>query len=307
MIRNVTMLLIAASSESPIARPAPRTVQSPLIPMKSETCILPANPPYMSLCWVFSSAPAGVILETTLDICPASGLMKRSMKGACISISSSVRGRTMTRSSRSAMGSFLAGIAAPTTAKSTPKKARKPAIAGIAGLRACNICFSLSDLNVDDLANKEEASENHNKATPGHRPPTPCGFGKDAQHVARVDDAQQQRQGDGQHRDDVPGILLLRGEHFDFTDQLDAVANRRRDGIEYFDEVAADFTLHIDRRDQQLQVLRLHTLDKIRQRFFWRQTQTYFAHDPIELGRNRLGRLTRDKLHGLKETVAGSK
>src|SRR5579872_986681 len=222
----------------------------------------------MSWRWVFSRAPVGVSRDTTLDAWPARGLMKRSMKGACISISSRVRGRTMTRSRRSAMGSFLAGIAAPTTAKSTPKKARKPAIAGIAGLRACSMRFSLSDLNVDDLANQEEARENHNEATAGHRPPTPGGFLKDAQHIAWIDDTQHQRQRHGQQRDDVPGVLLLRGEHFYLADQLDAVTNGGRDGIEHFDEVAADLTLHIDRRDQQLQVFGLHPLDEVAQCLF---------------------------------------
>src|SRR5689334_3481580 len=274
------------------------------MPMKSETCI--CRPACMSCFCVLSIAPIGVSRAISFAICDANGRTKRSMNGACISISSSVRRRPwVTASMRSMIGSRRAGIEAPKTASNTPRNARAPAIPGIRFFSPSGMYGPL-DLDIDDAADDEEAGEDHHDATAQHRPSTPDGLLEDTEHVGRVDDGEQQRQHDWQQGDHIPGELLLRGEHTHLADQFDALANGMRNRLHDLDQIAAHLALHVDRGDEQLQILRLHALDEVGKRLLWREAEADLAHHAVEFVADWLRPLARHQLHRLQEAVAGT-
>src|SRR5579884_2553135 len=256
-----------------------------------------------------SSAPAGVMRAMALASWAVSGLRKRSRKGACSSISVIVlRLRRVASIRRCSTASRLGGEAAPRTVSSTPKKARKPASAGSAPLMVsmCVLPWRRSDLDVHDLADGEEAGEHHERAAAEHHPAAPDGLGEDAEHVVRVDDAQEEGEGDGQAGDDVAGELLLGGEDLDGADELDALADGIGDGVEHFDEVAADFALDVDGGDEELEVLGLHALDEVGEGLFGGEAEADLAHDALELFADGVGAFAGDELHRLQEAEAGA-
>src|SRR4029077_9829162 len=111
------------------------------------------------------------------------------------------------------------------------------------------------DLDVRDLADREEADGHHHGADADED--AADGLGEQWRHERRVDRVQRDRQADRQERHEVPRHATLRGQGVDLTLDADALADREGDRVEDLGEVPTDLLLDPDRGDHEVEVVAL--------------------------------------------------
>src|ERR1035437_2911468 len=162
--------------------------------------------------------------------------------------------------------------------KLTPMKAASAAAAAR---------ITSSDLDLHDLLDRRRTDGDHEDTDADHDVAEV--LGQHRPEVRRRDDGEHAGHGERQAGDDDPRDARLRRQRADLTLDADALADRVRNGVEDFGEVAAADPLDLQRGDQQVEVLGLVALHHVVERLVDTDAERDLAGGPRELLADRRG------------------